>query len=226
MRNIATGQSSHRNNRNRTTRRELHRLLVNLRQIGINRTRHRVFWRNLVHTVRYNCQRIGVAGHISQQHQHLLIIIYCKIFSSSQRHIRNQQTFHRRILGRIHETHNTVKSTSIGEHILKVQVVVIRHTHTAQNNLICFSTQCHICHYLVERLVGVSKKWNLLTGHQRIIQVDTGNTCRNQFRRLFAPNRIHWRTTDFHFLSFNLGTTVNRVTKSIEETSCQLLTNL
>jgi len=38
------------------------------------------------------------------------------------------------------------------------------------------------------------------------IQVDTGNTRCNQFRRLFTPNRIHRRTTNFHFLSFNVRT--------------------
>ena len=138
--NISTGQSSHRNNCDWTTGRELHRLFVNLRQVRVKWSRHRVFRRNLVHTVGYDCQRIGIARHIGQQYQHFLIIIYCKIFSSSQCHIRNQQTFYRRVFGRIHETHDTVERTGIREHILKIQVVIIRHTHTAEDNLIRFST--------------------------------------------------------------------------------------
>ena len=191
MCDISTGQRCHRNNRNRATGRELHRLFVNLRQIRIERTRHRVFGRNLIHTVGYDSQRIGVAGHIGQQYQYFLVIVYGEVFGSSQCHIRNQQTFYRRIFRRIHEAHNTVESTSVGEYILKVEVVIVRHTHTAQNDLICFSTQCHVCHHLIERLVGVGEERNLLTGYQCVIQVDTGNTRCNQFRRLFTAHRIH-----------------------------------
>ena len=45
-----------------------------------------------------------------------------------------------------------------------------------RNNLIRFGTQRHVCHNLVERLVRVGEERNLLTGHQRIVQIDTGNT--------------------------------------------------
>ena len=38
----------------------------NLCQIRVKRSRHRVFRRNLVHTVRYDCQRIRIARHIRQ----------------------------------------------------------------------------------------------------------------------------------------------------------------
>ena len=150
-------------------------------------------------------------------------MFHCKIFSSRQRHIRNQQTFYRRIFRSIHETDNTVERTGIRKYILKIQVVVISHTHTTQDNLIGFGTQCHIGHHLIERLVRVSKKRNLLSWYQRIVQIDTGNTGRNQFRRLFTANRIHRRTADRHFLSLNFRSPINRITKSVEETSSQLV---
>ena len=153
-------------------------------------------------------------------------MFHCKIFSSSQCHIRNQQTFYRRIFSGIHETDDTVECTSIREHILEIEVVVVGHTHTTQDNFVSFGTESHIRHYLVERLVRVSKERNLLTGHQRIVQVDTCNTGSNQFRRLLTTNRVHRRTTDFDFLTFNVRTTVNRITERIEETASQLFAHL
>ena len=223
MRNITTGQSSHGNNRDRTAGRELHRLFVDLRQVRIKRTGHRIFRRNLVHTVGHDCQSIGIRGHIGKQYQYFLIVLHRKIFSSSQCHIGNQQTFHRRILRRIHKADNTVECTGIGEYILEIQVVVIRHTHTTEDNLIRFGTQGHVCHYLVKRLVRVGKERNLLSGYQCIVQVDTGNTRCNKFRRLLTANRIYRRTTDLHFLSFNFRSPVDRVAKRIEKTTGKLL---
>ena len=149
-----------------------------------------------------------------------------KIFSSSQCHIWNQQTFYRRIFCGIHKTDDTVERTCIREHVLEIQVVVISHTHTTQDNLVGFCTESHVRHYLVKRLVRVSKERNLLTRHQCIVQVDTSNTSCNQFRRLLTTNRIHRRTTDFHFFTFNFRTTINRITERIEETTSQLFTHL
>ena len=157
---------------------------------------------------------------------YLLVMFHCKIFSSSQSHIRNQQTFYRRIFSCIHETDDTVERTCIREDILEIQVVVIGHTHTTQDNLVCFCTKGHVRHHLVKRLVRVSKERDLLTRNQCIVQVDTSDTCCNQFRRLLTTNRIHRRTTDFYFLTFNFRTTVNRITERIEETASQLFTHL
>ena len=223
MRNIAAGQGSHGDNRNRTAAGELHRLLVNLRQIRIKRTRHGVFGRNLIHTVGHDGQRIGIGRHVCKQYQYLFIVVHRKVFSSGQRHIRNQQTFHGGILGSIHKADDTVERTGIGEYILEVQVVVVRHTHTTEDNLISFRTQGYVGHHLVERLVGVCEERNLLSGHQRIVQVDTCDTGCNQFGRLLTAYRVHGRTADFHFLTFDGRTAVDRIAESVEETSGKLV---
>ena len=223
MRNVATGQSRHRNNRDGTAAWELHRLFVYLRQVRIKGPRHGVLRRNLVHTVGHDGERIGVGSHIRQQHQHLFIIVHSEIFGSRQCHIRNQQTLYRRILGGIHKADDTVERTGIGEYVLEVKVVIVRHTHTAKDNLVSLRTQSHIRHHLVERLVGVGKERNLLSGHQRIVQVDTCNTGCNQFRRLLTAHRIHRRTANFHLLTFNGRTTVDGVAKGVEEASGKLL---
>ena len=191
MSNITTGKSSHRNDSYRTTTRELYSFFVNFSQIRIQRTRHRILRRNLIHTVRHNSQRIGIRSHIGQQYQYFLVMFYGKIFSRSQCHIWNQQTFYRRVFCRIHKADDTVQRTCIREYILKVEVVIVCHTHTTQNNLVCLCTQSYVRHYLVKRLVRVCKERNLLPGYQRIVQVDTGNTRSNQFRRLFTTYRIH-----------------------------------
>ena len=152
-------------------------------------------------------------------------MLYRKIFGSCKSHVRDKQSFYRRIFCCIYETDDTVECAGVREHILKVQVVIVCHTHTAKDNLIGFCTQRYVSHNLVERLVWVGKERNLLTRNQCIIQVDTSYTCSDKFRRLFSSYRVYRRTTDFNFLSFNIRTTVYRVAKSVEEASSQLFAN-
>ena len=223
MRNITTGQGSYGNNRDGTAAGELYRFLVNLRQIRVKRTGHRVFGRNLVHTVGHDSQRIGIRSHIRKQYQYFFIIVYRKIFGRSQCHIRNQQTFHRRIFSCIHEADDTVECACIGEYVFEVQVIVIRHTHTTEDNLVGFRTQGYIGHHLIEGLVRVCEKRDFLSGHQGIVQVDTCDTGCNQFGRLLTTHRVHGRTADFHFLTFDRRTAVDRITKGVEETSSKLV---
>ena len=144
----------------------------------------------------------------------------CEIFGSCQCHIRNKQTLYGRILRGIHKANDTIQYASIGKYVFKVEVVVIGKTHTAKNNLVYFRAQSHIRHHLVIRLVGVGKERNFLTGYQRVVQVNTGNTRGNEFGRLFTANGVHRRTTDFNLLTFNGRSSINRITISIEETPC------
>ncbi len=78
-------------------------------------TRHGVLRRNLVHTVRHDGQRIGVQSHVREQHQHLFILVDSEILGGGKRHVGNEQTLHRRILGRIDEPDDTVERTGILE---------------------------------------------------------------------------------------------------------------
>ena len=60
MRDVAPTQRRHGDNGNGTARRKLYGFLVNLGQIGIQRTGHGVLRRNLIHTVGHDGQRVGV----------------------------------------------------------------------------------------------------------------------------------------------------------------------
>ena len=80
MRDVATRQSRHGNNRDRTSGRELDGFLVNLSQIRIQGTRHRVLRRDLIHTVGHDCQSIRIVSHVGEQHQHFFILLHSKIF--------------------------------------------------------------------------------------------------------------------------------------------------
>ena len=226
MRDVATGQSRHGNNRDRTASRELNGFLVNLGQIGIQGTRHGVFRRNLVHTVGDYCQSIRIVGHVGEQHQHLFVLLHSKIFGRTQGHIRDQDAFYGGVFRRIDETDNTIQRTGVAKRILKEEIIVIRHTHAAQDNLIGLGPQGYHCHYLVERLVGVGEERDLLPGHQRVVQVDTGNTRSNQFGWLLAANGIHGRTTNFDIFTFGYRTAIDRITIRVEETAGQLVTHL
>ena len=226
MGNIATRQSRHSDDRDRTTSWELHRLLVNLCQIRIERTRHRVFRRDLVHTVGDNRQGIGIVGHIGQQNEHLLVLLHGEILRSRQRHIRNQDTLHRGILRRIDEADDTIQRTGVAEGILEEEVIVVRHTHTTQDDLIRLGTQGHHRHHLVERLVRICEEGDLLTRHQCVVQVDTSDTGSDQLRGLLTTHGIHRGTANLHLTSFRNWSAINRIAIGIEETSCQLVTHL
>ena len=100
---VATREGSNGDDSDRTTCRELYRFFVDLSQVGIERTRHRVFRRDLVHTVRHDSQSIGIRSHVGEEHKYLLVFLYSEIFGSCKRHVRNEKTLDRRIFGSIHK---------------------------------------------------------------------------------------------------------------------------
>ena len=151
------------------------------------------------------------------------MLFHSKILCGSQCHVRNKQSFYGWVLRGIHERNDTIHSTCVGESVTEEVVVVVCHTHTTQDNLIGFGTHGNECHHFIERLVWVCKERNLLSRHKRIVQVNTSYTCCNQFAWLLTTYRIHGWTSDFHFLTFNLRTTIDGVSIGIEEASCQLL---
>ena len=154
------------------------------------------------------------------------MLLYGEILGCTQRHIGDKQTLHGRVLGGVHEGHDTVEHAGVGEHVLEIEVVVVGQTHTTQDNLVGFGTQCHVCHHLVVRLVGVSEERNLLSGDEGVVQVDTCDTGSNQFARLLTAHGVHTRTANLHFLTFHGRSAVDRLAVGVEEASCQLLTHL
>ena len=196
VRDVAARKGRHRDNGDRAAVGQLHGLLIDLRQIGVERTGHRVLRRNLIHTVRYDGQRIGVKGHVRQQHQHLFTLIDGEIFGGGQGHVRHEQTLHRGILRGIDERNDAIERTGVFEHLLEVEEVVVRETHAAQDDLVGLGTQRHVGHHGVVGLVGVGEERDLLPRHDRIVQVDAGNTRGDQLRRLDTAVRVYRRAAD------------------------------
>ena len=151
------------------------------------------------------------------------MLLHGEILGCAQRHIGDKQTLHRRVLSGVHEGHDTVKHAGVGEHVLEIEVVIVGQTHTAQDNLVCLCTQCHVRHHLVVRLVGVSEERNLLSGNEGVVQVNTCDTGSDEFARLLTAHGVHTRTTDLHFLTFHIRSAINRVAVGVEEASCQLV---
>ena len=147
------------------------------------------------------------------------MLLHREILRCCQRHIGNKQTLNGRVLSRVHKADDTVEYAGISEDVLEVEVVVVGQTHTAEDDLIHLCAQGHVRHHLVIGLVGVCEERNLLTGYQGVVQVDTGNTGGDKFRRLFTTNGVHGRTTDLHLFTFHYGSAINRFTVSIEETA-------
>ena len=225
MSDVATREGSNGDNSDRTTCRELYRFFVDFSQVGIERTRHRVFRRDLVHTVRHDSQSIGIRSHVGKEHKHLLVFLYSEIFGSSKRHIRNEKTLYRRIFGSIHKRNDAVEHTSIVKYIFEIEVVVVSKTHTTKDNFVGFGTEGHVSHNLVVRLVRVGKERNFLTRHESVVQVDTSDTSSDEFRWLFTAHRVHRRTTNFYLFAFDFWTAIDRFAKSVEETASELVAN-
>ena len=225
MRDVAARKGRHRDNGDRAAVGQLHGLLIDLRQIGVERTGHRVLRRNLIHTVRYDGQRIGVKGHVRQQHQHLFTLIDGEIFGGGQGHVRHEQTLHRGILRGIDERNDAIERTGVFEHLLEVEEVVVRETHAAQDDLVGLGTQGHIGHHGVIGLIRVGEEGNLLARHDRIIEVDAGDTRGDQLRRLDAAERIHRRTADFAGFALDLLAALDGFAVGVEETARQVVRN-
>ena len=154
------------------------------------------------------------------------MLLDSEVLGCRESHIRDKKTLHSRILRRIDKRDDTIQCTSVGESIAEEIIVIISHTHTAEDNLVSLGTHRHHSHNLVERLVRISKKRNLLTRHESIVKVDTSDTRSDELRRLLATHRVDRRTSDLHLLTLNLRSPIDRLSISIEETSCKLIADL
>ena len=105
----------------------------------------------------------------------------------------------------------------------EVQVIIVGKSHASEDDLVDIGTQGDHCHHIVIRLVRVCEERDLLPGHKRVVQVDTGDTGRDQLRRLPSLVRVYGRASDLSFLSFDFRTSVDRLSVSIEEAACQLV---
>ena len=104
------------------------------------------------------------------------MLLDSKVLSCRESHIRDKKTLHSRILRRIDKRDDTIQRTSVRESVAEEIIVIIGHTHTAEDNLVSLGTHGYHSHNLIERLVWVSKERNLLTRHKSIIKIDTSNT--------------------------------------------------
>ena len=161
--------------------RELNRLLVDLCEVGIERTRHGVLGRNLVHTVGYDSQCVGVERHVGQKDEHFLVFLNREILCCGKRHVRYQESLNRRVLGRVDERDDVVEHAGVGEDVLEIEVVIVGQTHTAEDDLICLCAECHVCHHLVVRLIRIGEERNLLSGNEGVVQVNTCDTGCDEF---------------------------------------------
>ena len=129
------------------------------------------------------------------------MLLHSKVLSSRQSHIGDQQTLHRGVFGRIDKAHDTIQSACIAKGLLVVKVVIVRQTHTTEDDLVALGTKCYECHHLVKGLVRVRKEWDLLSRHERVVEVDTCDTSSNQLRGLVTTYRIDRGTTDLYILA-------------------------
>ena len=163
MGDVAVVQRGHGDDRDGSLGRELHGLLIDLGEIRVKGSRHGVLGRDLVHTVRHDGERVGVEGHVREQHKHLLILVHGEVLGRRKGHVWNQKTLHRRIFGRVDEADDPVKRSGALEGLAEEQVVVVGKTHTAEDDLVNVGSQGHVGHHLVVRLVRVGEERNLLS---------------------------------------------------------------
>ena len=223
VRDVAARQGRHGDDRDRAAVGQLHRLLVDLGQVGVERTGHRVLRRDLIHTVRHDGQRIGIERHVGQQDKHLLALVHREVLGGRKRHVGDEQPLHGRVLGRIDERHDAVEGTGVLEHRLEIEEVVVGESHAAQDDLVGLGTQRHIGHHGVIGLVGVGEERDLLPRHDRIVQVDAGNTRGDQLRRLDTAVRVYRRAADLARLALDDLTAFERLAVGVEEASREVV---
>ena len=202
---------------------QLHGLLVDLREVGVQRTGHGVLRRNLVHTVAHDRKGVGVEGHIRKQHQHLFVLVHCKVLCGGKGHIGDEEALHGRLLGCVHEGDYLVECACAFEGVAEEEIVVVAEAHTSEDDLIDVGTEGHVGHHAVVGLVRVGEERNLLPGNQGVVEVDAGDTRRDEFRGLTALVRVHGRAAHLALFSFNLWASVDGMAIGIEETAGELL---
>ena len=226
MGDVAIVQRGHGDDRDGSLGRELHGLLVDLGEIRVKGSRHRVLGRDLVHTVGHDRESVSVEGHIREEHEHLLVLVNGEVLGGRKSHIRNQKPLDWRVFGRVDETDDPVEGSGALERLAEEEVVIVRQTHTAEDDLVHIGSQGHIGHNLVVRLVRVGEERNLLSGHDRVVEVDAGDTGRNELGRLASLVRVHGRSADLPFLTLYLWTAIDRLSVGVEETSGELIADL
>ena len=103
------------------------------------------------------------------------------------------------------------------------QIVVVAQSHAAQDNLVHVGAEGDVGHYLVVGLVRIGEEWNLLTGHQGVVEVDAGDAGGDELRRLAALVRVHGRAADLALLAFNLRPAVDGMAVGVEESARKLV---
>ena len=154
------------------------------------------------------------------------MLLHGEVFGRRQRHIGHEEALHSGVFRRVDEGDDAVQRTGAGEGVAEEVVVVVGHTHTAQDDFVGLGAHGHQRHHLVEGLVGVGEEGNLLSGHQRVVEVDAGNAGGNQLGGLLAAHRVHRGAADGHFLALDFRSAVDGLSVGVEETSGQLVADL
>ena len=128
-----------------------------------------------------------------------------------------------RLLGGVHEGDYLVEGSCGFERVAEEQIVVVRQTHSAEDDLVHIGPQGHVGHHLVVGLVGVGEERNLLSGDYGVVEVDSGDSRRDDLRRLAPLVGVYRRSADLPFLSFDLRASVDGLAVGVEEASRELV---
>ena len=206
--------------------RQLHGFLVDLGEVGIERTRHGVLGRDLVHAVGHDGQGVGVEGHVGQQDEHLLVLVHGEVFGGSQGHVRDEQALHRRLLGRVDEGDDLVQGARRLEGVAEEEVVVVGQAHAAEDDLVDIGAQRDVRHDLVVRLVRVGEEGDLLAGDEGVVEVDAGDAGRDQLGGLAALVGVDGGAAHLALFSFDFRAAVDRVAVGVEEAAGELVAHV
>ena len=78
--------------------------------------------------------RVGVGGHVGQQHEHALVLLDRELLGDRQRHVRHEQALDDRVGGLVDEHHRAVEDAVLLERGPEEVVVVEDQTHAAEDH--------------------------------------------------------------------------------------------
>mmetsp|Transcript_62504 Transcript_62504/g.167420 ORF Transcript_62504/g.167420 Transcript_62504/m.167420 type:complete len:421 (+) Transcript_62504:365-1627(+) len=182
-------------------------------------------------------QGVGVRGHVSQDHEDVLLTLVREILGGRQRQSRRHDTLDGGIVGQVQEQNHVLHGPVLLEIVLEESSGLHVHSHGTKHNrevvsrvilrvLLLHKTRlsANLGRDLVVRQTGRREQRQLLPSHNRVHGVQSGHTRLNHLLRVDTSLRVDRSSVDVQVvLRQHSGPLVQRLARSVEGTTNHLI---
>ena len=201
---------------------EVHGLFIAGGQAAVQIARVAAVGGHLFHGDGHFLLRVGVVGHIRQQHQHALSG-QGELLRHGQGHIGHQGALHGGVGGGVDEHHRAAHGAALFQGVPEVQIVVVLQAHAAQDDHVHLGLHGDAGEQLVIRLAGHGEDGQLLAFHQGVEHVDHGDTGADQLVGHDTLGRVHGGAADGDHILRQSGAVVPGDTGAVEDAAQQVV---